>query len=121
MKKNLLSLATGLIAFNLLFWMQMSKAQRSHPTPKEKELPPGVYLLRVDKPLKALPDWDIWNIARDTRVIGRHYIHKGLDPKTKKECGGDVVRGDELTDEGTVLLKCKKCGREWVAKEAEPR
>ena len=47
------------------------------------------------------------------------YIHDGMKKGKHEYCGGRVEITNKLQDDGTIILKCKVCGKMWREKVAE--
>ncbi len=83
MTKHFLLFAASMLILVMLVCVRIGRTQKSLSSIQEKALSPGIYLLRVDKPLRVPANWDVHKVSA-LGVIGRDYIHKGVDPKTKK-------------------------------------
>lgn len=102
-------LTTGLLLVILAIWLHAIKAQE---TSESKLLPPGVYLINIEKStVVKIPD-DLKIIPLNGGIIGRDFKHE--------KCGGDVKILPELRDDGFIFLECQKCRKTWKRREGEP-
>lgn len=115
---SILVLAVASVVVGALFWTSIS-AQNARAARLAKDIPnEGAWLLLTKGPVKLRGNViGFWPLA----APGYAFTHMGKRKDNQaKQCNGEIRQ--VVTDDGMLLLRCMRCGKEWEIKShASPK